>query len=262
MNVWETYSFMEFTIKEVELLIKANNFPNFQLDHLPNAFNNKNEKRFYQKKDVLGITNRITRKTNLVRAFLDAVTLTENFLQELCQIVYTDFPDRIKGRASSDSGTIVESKDNQSKLLHLIITSESRAEMLETIIEEKIRGIFYGNPIDFYVKDKANIGLGNYFKDNHHRTIKRLAEIIARRNIFIHNDGKVDSKYLREVENSEFSLGMIATLNENYVRENIFILRGFALTVSKLVIENAYKLPVMSGRMKSTITSFNREYNT
>lgn len=259
MSVWETYAFLQFAITQVDQLIKKENFPKFSLEHLANAFNDREYKRHFEKKDVLGISDRILKKTNLIRAFIDPVALTETYLQELCEIVYKDFPERLLGKDPNNQQ--VEQEKSQIKLLSLIINSPTKEEILDTIIEEKIRGIFYGNPVDFYVKDKANIGLGTFFKDNHTKTIKRLAEIIARRNVFVHNDGRVDSKYLREVDTPQYSLGKIASLNEHYVRENIYILRGFAATVTKLIIENVYRVKNTNGFIEQNSYAFNKKYN-
>ena len=259
MSVWETYSFLQFAVSQVDNLIKKEQFPKFNLDHLSNSFNDKDYQRHFEKKDVLGITDRILKKTNQVRAFIDPVALTETYMQDLCEIVYKDFPERILGKDSNNQQ--LEQKESQIKLISLIVKSTSRDEILDTIIEEKIRGIFYGNPVDFYQKDKANIGIGDFFKNNHSKTINRLAEIIARRNIYVHNDGRVDSKYLREVENPIYALGKIATLSEEYVRENIFILRGFAATVTKRVVENTYKVTCKNSMIVENAYSFNKKYN-
>ena len=259
MSVWETYAFLQFAIEQVDKLIKKENFPQFRLQHLANAFNDKEYERHFEKKDVLGISDRILKKTNLIQAFIDPIALTETYLQELCEIVYKDFPEKLLGKDPGNQQ--IEQEKSRIKLLSLIVNSSTKEDILDTIIEEKIRGIFYGNPVDFYVYDKANIGLGNFFKDNHNTTIKRLSEIIARRNAYVHNDGRVDSKYLREVENPQYLLGKIAILDEHYVRENIYILRGFAATVTKLIIENDYKVKNTNGSIEQNSYAFNKKYN-
>lgn len=260
METWESYVFMEFTLQGVEDLVKKDKFPQFKLEHLSNAYNNKDYVRTFNKNTTLGIIDRTLTKINPVRAFLNGVAAMEIFHQDLCKYVYEDFPERLLGKNPESRE---ESSKERAKLLSVIINSTNRREIIDTIIEEKIRSIFYGNPIDFFKKDKANIGFRNYYKDNHHNSMNKLAEIIARRNIYVHNQGKVDNKYLKEVENPQFSIGRVAKLDHDYIRESIYILRGISATSTKLVIENTFgKQCKRTSVVFKNHYSFNKIYNT
>ncbi|MFN8288435.1 MAG: hypothetical protein U0V74_16880 [Chitinophagales bacterium] len=258
MSTWESFSFFQFILDNISIQIKKGEFPNFQLEHLSNIKTGNDYKRKFDKKDTLGIVSHLSVRINPTRALLEPVAYTENYLQDLCEIVYKDFPQRLLGKDIDKDNS--ESEKQRAKLMSVIIKATDREEILEKIIEEKIRGIFYGNPLEFYIKDKANIGIGDYFKQNHIITQKKIAEIIARRNIYTHNEGRVDSKYLREVELPQFRLNEKVKIDSLYIRESIIILRGLAATVTKLVIENAYSKTCTSTLINQNAYSFAMNY--
>lgn len=254
MDCWETYSFMIFAIEKVNIHLKKDTLGQFTLDHLSNKYLSNVKKRYYDKSSTFGITDRIIRKVNPVRALIEPVSLTEHYLQDITEIVYKDFPERILGKGSSGE----ESDKQQDKLLDIIIKSSDRDEIIDRICEEKIRNIFYGNPIDFYVKDKSNIGIGINLKSQYSQTMIQLAEIIARRNIYVHNNGRVDRKYLREVQNPAFKLDEIAILNLDYIQESIFILRGVAALTTKGLIQNTYGIACQSKQINDCTNTFDK----
>lgn len=260
MDCWETYNFIVYAIDKSNESIKSNTFGTFVLDHLPNTLLNENRVRHFNKSSVLGITDRIIKKVNPQRALIEPVSLTEHYLQDLTEIVYKDFPERIKGKINEKNNPNTESIKQQEKLMDIIIDSTDKDEILDRIIEEKLRGIFYGNPIEFFTKDKACIGLGKMFETNYKNSLEKLSEIIARRNIYVHYNGRVDRKYLREVNNSTFKLDEIAPLDSNYIRELIFILRGFSALVTKTVVETTYKVKCINSQINDSSSTFNKFY--
>lgn len=259
METWESFIFLGFAFDKIRSQVKDGAIEPFAVENLSNSFTGLAQKRVFDKKDTLGIIDHLHLKINPQRALLEPVAYTESYLQDLCEIVYKDFPGRLLGKKPEQLG--VDNDKQQGKMIELIVKSSSREEILDKIIEEKIRGIFYGNPLDFYISDKANIGIGDYFSKHHIKTRDKLAEIIARRNIYAHNSGKVDSKYLREVKNSTLILGRKAIIDEAYIREAIIVLRGFSSLVTKLVIENVYKVPCTISQLNTNVNSFNMYYD-
>jgi hypothetical protein len=227
MDIWEDFNFLEFYLPQLHKDIKAGGRPSFKLNHLYNS-----SQSTYEKKDLYGVIDHLLRKVTPSRALAEAVSTTEHFLQDITFRVYRDHDYKLQ--------TSFETPEQSSKLLKVIIDSSDRDEMIYKIAEEKIRGIFYGNPVDFFVKDKAKVGFDDYFKNNHQNTIKTYTEIIARRNIYAHNKGKVDRKYMREVKGTNLRLGQIATIDKEYIKEVILVLRGLSVSVTKLVIEKTY----------------------
>jgi hypothetical protein len=163
---------------------------------------------------------------------------------------FRDHPGRLT------SGTDVEQSGRELKLLDVIVNSSSRAEMLEKLIEERVRSIFYGAPSDFFLKDKAKLKFGDYFSSNCPNAVAKFVEICARRNVLIHNDGKVDRKYLREARNSNVNLHETISVDLQYLRDALLTLRGLCATAGILVCERVYSNPVPSGRMLQRYNTF------
>lgn len=206
----------------------------------------------FKKDYVYGVIDRMIKKSNPENAFIDSVTLTEDFLQSITYRVYRDFPFKLE--------TKDESQDQKEKFIKLLLTCNDKEEMICRIAEEKIRGIFYGNPVDFFEKDKARIGIGTYLKDNYNKALSEYSEIIARRNIYIHNHGRVDSKYLKEVTITPLQLDDKPIIDKEYIRHTIKILRSLSVITTKLVIEKTYGAPNIKTRLQEYIDKFDKEY--
>jgi len=247
MDIWEDYNFLEYYLPVLHKNIREGGDPEFKLDHLYN-----NKKSDYEKKDLYGVIDHLIKKVNPTRALLEAVSRTEHFLQELTFRVYRDYNYKLQ--------VSYETPEQSQKLLKVIIDSSDRDEMIYKIAEEKIRGIFYGNPVDFFLKDKAKVGFGDYFKNMHQNSLKKYAEIIARRNIFAHNQGKVDRKYRREVPDTALKLGQIASMDKAYICETISVLRGLSVSVTKLVIEQTYKAQNTNQNIERRFNTFEKLY--
>jgi hypothetical protein len=159
--------------------------------------------------------------------------------------VYLDFPGKLRSLRQGET----DGADRQQKLMEVIFESLDRNEMIHKLIEEKVRNIFYGNPIDLFSKDKALVEFGSFFKNNKATLLGELAEIIARRNVTMHNDGRIDRKYLREVPNSKLNLGQKATIDEKYLGRALLVLKDLAADAAQLVATNIYKEPLF-GRAK------------
>ena len=134
--------------------------------------------------------------------------------------------------------------------------------MITKIAEEKIRGIFYGKPSDFFTKDKAKIGIDKNIESYYKSAIENYQEIIARRNIITHNNGKVDRKYLREVKNSSFKLGEKIKIDKEYLKHSIKILHGLASIVTKQVIETNYSSVGLNQKLVKYVDRFEKEWKS
>jgi hypothetical protein len=228
-NIWEEYNLINFSLNETRQHQKAKTFSQpFERELLLNDTIYP-----YKDQDVYKFINRLTKEKLPQKSLTEAVALTETYLQDLATFVYLDYPAKVAHQNP-------DTPQSQLKLTQLIVNSSDKAEMIDKLIEEKIRGIFYGNPVDFFVKDKAQIGLGEYFKNNCQKGMKEYAEIIARRNIIMHNDNRVDSKYIREVEGTALTLEQKPITDKLYLRRSIITLRGAAALATKLTLENIY----------------------
>ncbi len=211
-----------------------------------------NHKEKFRKDLLFGVIDRIIKKTNPVRALIESVALTENYLQSIVYRIYRDFPYKLI--------TKEETPDQQEKLLKIITESFDKEEIIARISEEKIRGIFYGKPIDFFTKDKARIGIDKQMETYYKTAIEMYQEIIARRNVFAHNNGKVDRKYLREVSNPSFKLRAIPQVDNIYLKDSIQVLHGIATVATKQAIESSYSVKFKGQKLQFYIDRFDKKY--
>lgn len=242
-DIWESFSLVDFYMPRIHAYLKKGKIASFQLINLAG----KNKK--LKKDDTYGAISHLLRKANPRRALVDAVSQFEHYLGLMTTIVYEDYPGKLYGNGTINSG---ESRD---KMIKTIIESFDKNEIIQKIVEEKVRGIFYGNPIDLFIKDKAKLEFGSYFTEYYARPLADFAEIVARRNILIHNNGKVDRKYLREVNDSSFKIGQKVSLSGEYLRRAICVLSGLSAVASSLVVKKIYK-KMPQGRIAFVTKSF------
>jgi hypothetical protein len=246
-ETFEDYTFQDFYLPQIHKQLTKGTIP--LMDFEPVYSNNK---RPFKKEFVYGVISRQQRKIIGQRSLLSAVSATEDFLQKVTFRVYRDFETKLE--------TSMETPDQQSKLLKIIVDSSDKTEIIRRIAEEKIRGIFYGNPADFFEKDKAKIGLNNYFRDNYKLAIEQYKEVIARRNILTHNNGHVDRKYMREVKNTTYVLDEKVLVTKDYLKESIFLLHGLSTIVLEQVIKNNYGAIALKERFDNYIKIFDKKY--
>lgn len=249
INVWRDFIFNQFLVERYRQEV----YRNKKTMTLEIESHNDNSIKSFKSKDIDGICNRILKSTNARRTLISAVSLTESFLQDLAYTIYTTYPERINSKDT------VEVVGQQVKLMQVIFDSQDKAEMLDKIIEEKIRGIFYGNPIDFFEKDKAKLGFDNTFKDKYPRALVQYAEIINRRNINIHNEGRVDRKYIRETQSS-LRLGSKPIVDKAYLKPSIMLLLGLSSASTKIVLEKTLTATKIHKFIISGHKRFDKDY--
>lgn len=228
---WETYCVAQFYMPRLHNLIKTDKTEPLVLKSLTSA----GEGRKFNKSTTYGTLSRVKNKSVPRQVFIDSIVSFEDYFTDLMYRVYSDYPEKL---LSKDP---VETPTKETKLIDIIVKSATKQEMLDAIIEEKTRSIFYGNMVDIFLKDKAKLSFGDFFLNNHADLIDDFRELIGRRNIIIHSQGVVDRKYLRENSKSTLMLGKTAPLEESYIRRSLCILRVLAASAAKLVVENIYR---------------------
>lgn len=248
-HIWEEYSFMEFYDSHIHRAIKNDEFPVMQFNpFLADA----TDIRTTSKVKSIGVLGQVKKNSIMHRVLLDSIGAFENYLCFLAETVYSDYPSKLKSKGSNEN-------ERDEKLINMVIDSINREEIISKIIEEKIRSIFYGNPVDFFEKDKARLEFGDYFKNEIPNLLKEYSEIIARRNLIIHNAGRVDRKYLREIKNSGFKLGNKIDLTFEYLKRMMCVLEWLASAASVKTIENIYKASPRGG-VADSFKSLNLKY--
>lgn len=254
LDNWEIANFLIFHLKELKPLIKSKSIKHFTLPDIDNKLGKYY--KGYKADTLIGVITRIESKTLFKSILIDQVSQTEDFLQDLMYVVYKDYPERLASVPNENA----EDANKYQKLLQLILKSSDKDEIVERLIEEKIRGIFYGKPLDFFTHDKAKIGFEDFFKSNFTKSLEKYGEVLARRNIYTHNDGRVDSKYLREVKGSKYKLDEKAIIDMQYITDTTRLCVGVCTLALKLVIENIYKGTLTGHNPHKIIKELNRDY--
>jgi hypothetical protein len=249
INIWRDFIFTQFLIERYRQEV----YRNKKTMSLEIENHNDTSIKIFKSKDIDGICQRITKSTNARRTLISSVSLTENFLQDLAYTIYKTYPERVSSKETA------EAIGQQIKLLQVIFDSQDKIEMLDKIIEEKIRGIFYGNPLDFFEKDKAKLGFENIFKDKYPKALIQYTEIVSRRNINIHNEGRIDRKYLRETELS-LKLGTKPIIDKFYLKPSILLLLGLSSTSAKIVLEKTLAAAKIHKFIVSAHRRFDKDY--
>lgn len=138
------------------------------------------------------------------------------------------------------------------KLINLIVDCVDKQEIIERIVEEKVRSILYGNPVDFFIKPKTKLRFQKYFETKCQSQLAQYAEITARRNVIAHNNGRVDRKYLREVPHTTLTLNQAVSLNEAYLSESISLLLCLAARATELVLVGHYGA-IANGKLRERL---------
>lgn len=212
-NLWEEYNLIKFSLEQQRLsdLQIRNLFVNDSKGIPPHKLASHKDK--------------LIKGDNQKKYLLEINSLFESYISYLAKFNYNLYPHKL--------GDIELKEDTRKMLLNKCGTQE----IIDKMIEEKIRQIFYGNPIDIFLKDKCNLGVPkNYFKENLNKEINIYASIIAKRNVIVHNSGKVDSKYIKEVGDTRYKAGDKIEISDNYLRYVISLLLGISAILTECYI--------------------------
>lgn len=252
-DVWASFVFLSFYLPKIHGAVKKGAFPPLHLESMSGIASPPHQKT---KNDTYGTLSHIERKVVPIRTLLSGVSATEDFLKDLCLLVYERYPVKLLGNDSD------ESPEQRQKILQTILTSTTRDEIISRLVEERVRGIFYGNVTDFFTKDKkVKLEFGDQFTREHSKNLEHFKEIMARRNIHAHNDGKVDAKYLREAKIFAFTEGQRPSLAPSYLRHTLVVLRGLSAVAASLVCKNVFNEPSIEGKLGRVLVPFEKNYS-
>lgn len=229
-DIWKEYTLLGFYLPLIHQDVKSGDLPPLSM----RGFSSPSTITCSQG-NTFGYISHLHDVGRVRSVLLMGVARFEYYHSDLCTLIYSEFPGKIAVKEAQ------ESPDRQVKIIDMVTESADRAEILSKLIEEKVRSIFYGNPTDFFVKDKGKLGFWRSFADNCKNAMRQLAEVLARRNIYAHNNRRVDRKYLREVENPQFALGQIAVCDEQYLLSAFDLLTGISAMSACLVLSHICK---------------------
>lgn len=228
-DIWESYCLVEMLAQEGHRLLKEGKISPLSMNTLFGG-----TKRL-PTKDTFGAIDRLRKKSEPRSILLEVVAHFEDYLGWLTETVLKDDPSLLK----TDNPT---SEREEMKFINLILDSADKSEIIDRIVEEKVRGIFYGSPVDFFIKSKSKLRFNKYFETKCISELEQYAEVTARRNIISHNSGKIDRKYLREVTNPKFKLGQTVPITSTYLLDSIQLLHSLASKATELVLVRHYNV--------------------
>jgi hypothetical protein len=154
-------------------------------------------------------------------SFIYLVALFDAFLGDMFTAVLTHRPETMKSK---------EKKLSYERILE----RTSEGDLISFMARREINDLSYKSVIDQarYYKDKFNIDLGDSGVG-----VSVLAEIQARRNLFVHNRGVVNQIYLDRVGKSPHHLGEVLNIEHEYWNESRQRLDAVAIYVHKAVVD-------------------------
>ncbi|EEW09201.1 hypothetical protein [Vibrio mimicus] len=230
-DIWESFCIIEFYMPKVQECIKDDILPPLDVDLLFDTTTKTNSKD-----DTYGALHSLSVKSNYRRTLLESVLTFEDYMSDLIETVYLDYPNKLSAKNDDDNST-----SGYHKLLKVILDSDNKDEIIDKVVEEKIRSVFYGNPLDVFEKDKAKLEFGTYFKDNCKEELILFKSIVALRNIVAHNNGRVDRKYIREADKNA-TLGQVVKIERQFLKDAIYNLSLLSTYATSLTLENVYKV--------------------
>ena len=246
-DIWESFCLIDYYAPKIKDAIKSDIFPPLVMETI---WGNKN--RELSKDNTYGAISSLSRKGNYRRTLLEAVLVFEDYMTDLIQIVYLDYPTKLVSNTNDDGNN-----SSHNKLVRLIMESTDKQEMIDKLVEEKIRGIFYGNPLSVFEKDKAKLEFGTFFKEHHKCELNKFKTIVAMRNIVAHNNGKIDRKYIREADKNA-QLGAMLSIKKGFLKEAVYVLSLLAAHSTRLVVENIYK-EIPQGKLGQALNKFTKK---
>lgn len=101
-------------------------------------------------------------------------------------------------------------------------------DIKEQVIENEIYQLTQGGIEEWkkFLLDKFGIKMTELYPN-----FDQFKEIFMRRNLFVHNDGIVNKRYLASNKSSIYKLGDTAEISEEYIRTSLEVLKIFAISI-------------------------------
>jgi hypothetical protein len=157
-------------------------------------------------------------------AYVHLVTLFEAALSDIIRTTLMYKPNILKSKRQISYEDVLSEPDMASLLLK--------------IIDKEISDMTYGSTEEIidYLKNKLHLPV--VFSDEEHL---ELETIKAQRNLLVHNQGRIDAKFLKKINSGDFSLGdSIIITGENWDSANL-LFEGIINTL-QLAIIRKFKL--------------------
>ncbi|MCK5871882.1 MAG: hypothetical protein KAG26_03565 [Methylococcales bacterium] len=199
---WTNVLFYEEAGEILEEYCQSKDQEKYLIDEPSPVSSTENARIKLKPKNLLGLVKSSTgggSEWGFKWVLVSSIALFEAFASDIAELVYLDNPEKFLLSEKPESSTIS---------LELLLDSESKQEVIEKYIEQKLIGVFYGNPSDAFVRyknnnqpkdGKLNLDTGSYLHHQCENELKFYVEMTKRRNVIVHNEGIINRRYLKEV---------------------------------------------------------------
>jgi len=240
-TVWESYETINFYAERLHVLLREGRIETPVILKIKSDSTAKLRK--IAKDNAYGTLTHIKDKKNPRVSLIEIALIFEHYISSVIELVYQEFPKKAFPAS--------EKYEGEEKVIDIILSSDDKQEIINRLIEEKLRKLFYGNIADIFIKDKARMELKDTFTNEYGRKlVAMMLEIFARRNIHIHNGGKVDSKYIRETRQNADYFNKVLAIDQNYLHESTNVLIQIATMFTCAIMKNIYKVEPQSKALK------------
>lgn len=180
-----------------------------------------------------GLVEHILKVRNPRIGLFEIISIFEQYLSEILTTVYINFPGKLISNNSNG--------ESETKYLGVILKYDNKEEMIEKIAEEKVRNLMYASMREILVKDRGKLEIGDLFSKDK-KLINEFVELCARRNLFVHNEGRVNKIYLDSVPWSSLKIGEMIKLDKEYISSGIKIVEKISKKMTVHVLKKFYKI--------------------
>ena len=190
---------------------------------------------------ITGKVSRIIRANNMFRrqSVVLLVSCLDEHVAEILRISYRTFPEKIKNR-------------DRSLKYHEFIDARSINEIRDQFIESEIDALLRNSHLDQldYLDKHFKIGIKEKFS-----SLANLAELVQRRNLFVHSGGVINRHYLEACKKSGYTLsedqklGEELHVSEKYFDRSVEIVYELGLYIAQSITRRLFpkKLEVIDG---------------
>jgi hypothetical protein len=245
-ELWEGYEILRAVFPIARPAIKAGASVTFRSIPQPN-----NSKRL-SVNDAMGVISRYETLTAPAQTLVQAISLFEQLLADIALRVWVDYP------AEVYRSNLTVSEDRwQANLLQIILESSDREEIMERLARSRIQTIGLGNVVEILTRDALRLRVAAHFETGHDDLVETLKEASARRNLWVHNDGRVDRRYRNAVPASTLRLGARAAVDTDYLLGALAAVRTLGSCVAYMAVTaNYHRKP--RGRLSSDFVARHR----
>lgn len=223
-ELWEVHVALTQYLPEAESRIYAGRLPPLRIAPFVQPSNAVDKSA----RTTVGVLQR-ARVRSSHRTLIEAVARFEVFVGEVAKSVYFAFgPERLTGPDG------ITNDSQLGRLVGWVFESADRDEIIERIIDDRVRSLTYGNGADLLVKDRARLGLGTHFRNGHDTALDSYAEVLGRRNVIVHSAGRIDRAYLARHPDSSLKLGSKVAVSDGYLGAALGVLRQLATCLAYL----------------------------